>query len=136
MPATQLRAHLSDQEVLRREHAQPTARRAQPTARRTLSDPAATARALAWAICEIEAGLRSASWSGSATLACGRRSPTGSSGPGDHRSAAPVSCTSSIRSSSRAGGCGGGHPPGQRITFFALRLEAVPGRWELTELLY
>jgi Family of unknown function (DUF6459) len=47
-------AHVTDQELTLRQ-------RARTGARRTLPDPAATARALALAICEVEAGLRSAS---------------------------------------------------------------------------
>lgn len=54
MPTTLLCARLSDHELLRRQHGR-------LAARRTLSDPAATARALGLAICEVEAGLRSAS---------------------------------------------------------------------------
>jgi hypothetical protein len=54
MPTTPLRAQLRDQELPRREHAR-------PTARRTLLEPARVARAMALAICEVEAGLRSAS---------------------------------------------------------------------------
>lgn len=53
MPATVLRAQLSDQELLRRQQAR-------PAARRPLPDPAAVARALALAIGEVDAGLRSA----------------------------------------------------------------------------
>jgi hypothetical protein len=45
---------LSDQELLRRAHAR-------PTARRTLPEPVSVARTLALAICEVEAGLCSAS---------------------------------------------------------------------------
>jgi hypothetical protein len=47
MPAVLLCAHFTDQELTQRKQA-----------RRTLPDPAATARALALAICEVEAGLR------------------------------------------------------------------------------
>jgi hypothetical protein len=54
MPAASLRAQLTDKELTLREHAR-------AGARPTLPDPAATARALALAICEVEAGLRSAS---------------------------------------------------------------------------
>jgi Family of unknown function (DUF6459) len=54
MPAALLRAQLTDQELTLRQ-------RAHAGARRTLPDPAATTRALALAIYEIEAGLRSAS---------------------------------------------------------------------------
>jgi hypothetical protein len=49
-----LRAQLSDQDLTQREHGRAVARRGLP-------DPAATARAIALAICEVEAGLRSAS---------------------------------------------------------------------------
>ena len=79
MPATLLRAQLTDKELTLRTQARAEARRALP-------NPAATARALALAICEVEAGrARPASWSGSATRASGTRSPTGSSGPVGHR---------------------------------------------------
>jgi hypothetical protein len=54
MPATLLRAQLTDKELTLRTQARAEARRALP-------NPAATARALALAICEVEAGLRSAS---------------------------------------------------------------------------
>ena len=54
MPAALLSAALTDQELAQRQQAQ-------AAARRTLADPATTARALALAICEVEAGLRSAS---------------------------------------------------------------------------
>ena len=54
MPIPALRAQLSDQDLALRE-------RRRPQARRGLPDPAATARAIASAICEVEAGLRSAS---------------------------------------------------------------------------
>jgi hypothetical protein len=54
MPAIPLRAQLGDQELLRRQHAR-------LAARRTLPDPAAATWALALTICEVEAGLRSAS---------------------------------------------------------------------------
>jgi Family of unknown function (DUF6459) len=77
------------------------------------------------------------SWSGSATGACGRRSPAGSSGPVGHQSSGAsvlriqvheltlglVDAVAVIRR-------------GQRAVFIALRLEAVAGRWELIELLY
>lgn len=51
MPAVLLCAHFTDQELTQR-------KQARTGARRTLPDPAATARALALAICEVEAGLR------------------------------------------------------------------------------
>ena len=131
MPATPLRAQLSDQEILRRQHAR-------SAARPTLPDPAATARALASAICEVEAGLRSASQlepichpslrdavanriqraggppvSGASVLRVQIQEPTSSL----------VDAVAVVRR-------------GQRAVFIALRLEAVPGRWELIELLY
>jgi hypothetical protein len=124
MPAVLLCAHFTDQELTQRKQA-----------RRTLPDPAATARALALAICEVEAGLRSASqlerichpslWDAvasriqRATSQWRQRSARPS--PGVHAG---------------AGGCGGGGPPWSAGVFMALRLEAVPGRWELIELLY
>jgi hypothetical protein len=91
MPAVLLCAHFTDQELTQRKQA-----------RRTLPDPAATARALALAICEVEAGLRSASqlerrchpslWAAVAD----RIQRTG-----DHPSAAPASCASRSRSPRR-----------------------------------
>jgi hypothetical protein len=54
MPATPLCARFTDQELALR-------KQARTGARPTLPNPAATARALALAICEVEAGLRSAS---------------------------------------------------------------------------
>jgi hypothetical protein len=54
MPTAALRAQLSDHDLTQREQHRPHARRGLP-------DPAATARAIALAICEVEAGLRSAS---------------------------------------------------------------------------
>jgi Family of unknown function (DUF6459) len=54
MPATLLSAQVTDPELTLRQQAR-------VGARRTLPDPAATTRALALAICEVEAGLRSAS---------------------------------------------------------------------------
>src|SRR5215204_831938 len=54
MPAALLCAQITDKELTLRTQAR-------AEARRTLPDPAVTARALALAICEVEAGLRSAS---------------------------------------------------------------------------
>jgi hypothetical protein len=131
MPATLLRAQLNDQELQRRQHAR-------SASRRTLPDPAATTRALALAICEVEAGLRSASqlerichpslWDAVANRIQRAGGPpvSGSSVlrvqvqeliPG------LVDATAVVRR-------------GRRAVFIALRLEAVPGRWELIELLY
>jgi hypothetical protein len=96
MPAALLCAQLTDQELTLRQQAR-------TGVRRTLAKPAATARALGLAICEVEAGCaQPASSSAFATLACGRRSPTASSGPEGHRSMAPVPCGSGSRSSPRA----------------------------------
>jgi hypothetical protein len=53
MPAALLSAQFTGQELHLRTHAR-------TAARRTLPDPAATARVLVLAICEVEAGLRSA----------------------------------------------------------------------------
>jgi Family of unknown function (DUF6459) len=131
MPATLLRAHLSDQELLRRQHAR-------PAAPRTLPDPATIARALALAICEIETGLRSASqlerichpslWDAIAN----RIQRAG--GP-------PVSGSSVLRIQIQELTPGlvdavAVIRRGQRAVFIALRLEAVPGHWEVIELLY
>ena len=54
MPAALLCAHLTDEEFSLRTQAR-------VTARRPLPNPAVTPRAFALAICEVEAGLRSAS---------------------------------------------------------------------------
>jgi hypothetical protein len=97
MPAAApLCAQFTDQERTVRQQAR-------AGARRTLPNPAATARALALAICEIEVGLRSASqlerichpslWEAVATA---------SSGPGAQPSVAPVFCGSRPRGSRRA----------------------------------
>jgi Family of unknown function (DUF6459) len=107
MPATLLRAQLSDHELLRRQHIR-------PAARRTLTDPAATARTLALAICEVEAGLRSASqlerichpslWAAVANR-IGRAGGT----TGQRRQRPPCP---SPGAPAGAGGCGHGPPPG------------------------
>ena len=131
MPATPLRAQFTDKQLAVREQGR-------PGARRTLPNPAATAQALALAICEVEAGLRSASqlerichpslWEAVANRIqrAGGPPPVGSSvlrlqvqelTPG------LVDAVAVVRRS-------------QRAVFIALRLEAVPGRWELIELLY
>jgi hypothetical protein len=131
MPATLLYAQFTDKELALREQAR-------AAARQTLSDPAATARALALAICEVEAGLRSVSqferichpslWAAVAN----RIQRAG--GP-------PVSAASVLRVQVQE------LTPGlvdavavirrdQRAVFIALRLEAVPDHWELIELLY
>jgi hypothetical protein len=79
MPAALLSAQLTDQELALR-------KQARTAARHTLPDPAAAARALALAICEVEAGFRSASQlERICHPSCGRRSPPASSGPVAHR---------------------------------------------------
>jgi hypothetical protein len=130
MPATLLRAQLTDKELTLRTQARAEARRALP-------NPAATARALALAICEVEAGLRSASqlerichpslWDAIAH----RIQRAG--GP-------PVSGSSVLRVQVQEFTPGlvdavAVVRRGQRAVFMALRLEAVPSRWELIELL-
>ena len=95
MPAALLCAQSTDQELALR-------KQARIDARRTLPNPAATARAVALAICEIEAGLRSVSQlERICHPACGTQSPAGSSGPEGHRSVAPVPCGSGSRSSNQ-----------------------------------
>jgi hypothetical protein len=131
MPATSLRAQLSDQELMRRTHAR-------PAVRRTLPDPAVIARTLALAICEVEAGLRSASqlerichpslWAAVANRIRRAGWP-------------PVSAASVLRVQVQELQPGLVDAVvvlcrGQRVVFIALRLEAVPGHWELIELLY
>jgi Family of unknown function (DUF6459) len=111
---------------------------ARAAARCTLRNPVTTAQTLALAICEVEAGLRSASqlervchpslWEAVAN----RIQRAG--GP-------PVSGVNVLRLHVQE------LTPGlvdavavvrrdQPAMFIALRLEAVPGRWELIELLY
>jgi hypothetical protein len=124
-------AQLGDQELRRREHAR-------PAARHPLPEPARIARTLALAICEVEAGLRSASqlerichpslWEAVAD----RLQRAG--GP-------PVSAASILRLYVQELQPGlvdavAVVRRGPRVSFIALRLEAVPGRWELIELLY
>jgi hypothetical protein len=131
MPATLLSAQRNDKELTLRTQARAEARHALP-------DPAATARALALAICEVEAGLRSASqlerichpslWDAVANRI--RRA----GGP-------PVSGASVSRVQTQELTPGlvdavAVVRRGQQAVFMALRLEAVPGRWELIELLY
>jgi hypothetical protein len=131
MPAALLCAHLTDQELTLR-------KQARAAARHTLPDPAAATRALALAVCEVEAGLRSASqlerichpnlWDAVAN----RIQRAG--GP-------PVSVASVLRIQVQELTPGlvdavAVIRRGQQAVFIALRLEAVPGRWELIELLY
>jgi hypothetical protein len=131
MPTPVLRAQLSDQDLAQRE-------RHRPAARRGLPDPTATAGAIALAICEVEAGLRSASqlervchyslWQAVADRVQRAGGP-------------PVSATSVLRVQVQELQPGlvdavAVIRRGQRAVFIALRLEATPGRWELIELLY
>jgi hypothetical protein len=131
MPAALLCAQFTDKELTLRTQGR-------TSARRTLPDPAATARALALAICEVEAGLRSASqlerichpslWDAVAN----RIQRAG--GP-------PVSGSSVLRIQVQELTPGLVDAVtvirrGRQAVFIALRLEAVPGRWELIELLY
>ena len=131
MPTPLLSAQFTDQELAQRQQAR-------AGVRPTLPDPATTARALALAICEVEAGLRSASqlerichpslWDAVAN----RIQRAG--GP-------PVSGTSVLRVQVQELTSGlvdavAVVRRSQRAVFMALRLEAVPGRWEVIELLY
>jgi hypothetical protein len=131
MPTPALRAHLNDHQAAQRA-------RHRPHHRRGLPDPAHTVGAITLAICEIEAGLRPASqlerlchpslWDAVATRI--RRA----GGP-------PVHAASLLRV--RAQELTPGLVDavaiirrGPRVAFVALRLEAIPGRWEVIELLY
>jgi hypothetical protein len=131
MPTALLCARFTDKDLTLRTQAR-------AGARPTLPNPVATARALALAICETEAGLRSASqlertchpslWDAVAN----RIQRAG--GP-------PVSAASVLRVQVQELTPGlvdavAVTRRGQRAVFIALRLEAVPGRWELIELLY
>jgi hypothetical protein len=130
MPAALLSAHFTDKELTLR-------MQARTGACHTLPDPAATARVLVVAICEVEAGLRSVSqlerichpslWEAVAD----RIQRAG--GP-------PVSGASVLRVQAQELTPGlvdavAVVRRGQRAVFIALRLEAVPGHWELIELL-
>jgi hypothetical protein len=131
MPAALLCAHFTDQELTLRQQA-----RTVPAA--PCPNPAATARTVALAICKVEAGLRSASqlerichpslWAAVAD----RIQRAG--GP-------PVNAASVLRVQVQELQPGlvdavAVLRRGQRVVFIALRLEAVPGHWELIELLY
>jgi hypothetical protein len=131
MPAALLSAQFTDQELIQR-------KQARTAARHTVPDPAATTRALALAICEIEAGLRSASqlerichpslWDAVANRIQRAAGP-------------PVSGASVLRIQTQELNPGlvdavAVVRRGQRAVFMALRLEAMPGRWELIKLLY
>lgn len=131
MPTALLSAQFTDTELVLRH-------KARGAARQSLPDPAPTARTLALAICEVEAGLRSASqlerichpslWEAVANRIQRAGGPA-------------VSATSVLRLQIQELTPGlvdavAVVRRGQRAVFIALRLEAVPGRWELIELLY
>lgn len=131
MPATPLRAQLSDQDLALRE-------RRRPAARRDLPAPAATVRAIALAICEIEAGLRSA---GQLERVCHYSLWQAVADRVQRSGGPPVSAASVLRVQVQELTPGlvdsvAVVRRGQQAAFIALRLEAVPGRWELIELLY
>jgi hypothetical protein len=131
MPAALLCAHLTDKELMQRTQARAAARRALP-------NPAATAQALALAICEIEAGLRSAS---QLEPICHPSLRNAVANRIQRAGGPPVSGSSILRMQVQELTPGlvdavAVVRRGQRATFIALRLEAVPGRWELIELLY
>jgi uncharacterized protein DUF6459 len=131
MPVALLSANLTDQELALREQAR-------AAARRTLPDPATTARALALAICEVEAGLRSAS---QLERICHRSLWEAVANRVQRAGGPPVSGASVLRVQVQELVPGlvdavAVVRRGQRAVFIALRLEAVPGRWELIELLY
>jgi Family of unknown function (DUF6459) len=131
MPAVLLCAQFTDKELTLR-------MQTRAGARPTLPNPAATVRALALAICEVEAGLRSASqlerichpslWDAVANRV--------------QRFGGPPVCGSSVlrvQLQERMPGLVDAVAVvrrGHRAVFMALRLEAVPGHWELIELLY
>jgi uncharacterized protein DUF6459 len=131
MPTIPLRAQLIDQELLRRQHAR-------PAARRTLPHPATAARRIALAICEVEAGLRSAS---QLERICHQSLWQAVADRLQRAGGPPVSAASVLRLHVQELQPGlvdavAVVRRGKRVAFFALRLEAVPGRWELIELLY
>jgi hypothetical protein len=131
MPTATLRAQLSDQDLILRER-----HRAQ--ARRGLPDPAATARVVALGICEVEAGLRSAS---QLERVCHHSLWQAVASRVQRAGGPPVSATSVLRVGVQELQPGlvdavAVVRRGQRVGFVALRLEAVPGRWEVIELLY
>jgi hypothetical protein len=131
MPATPLRAQLSDQDLTLRE-------RHRPAARRDLPAPTAAARTIALAICEVEAGLRSAS---QLQRVCHHSLWQAVADRVQRAGGPPVSAASVLRVQVQELTPGlvdavAVVRRGQRAAFVALRLEAVPGRWELIELLY
>lgn len=131
MPAAILRAQLSDQDLALRE-------RRRPAARRGLPDPTATARAITLAICEVEAGLRSASL---LERVCHHSLWQAVADRVQRAGGPPVSAASVLRVRIQELQLGlvdavAVVRRGHQVAFIALRLEAVPGRWEVIELLY
>jgi Family of unknown function (DUF6459) len=131
MPTTALRAQLSDQDLILREQHRSQARRGLP-------DPGAAARAIALAICEVEAGLRSAS---QLERVCHHSLWQAVADRVQRAGGPPVSATSVLRVGVQELQPGlvdavAVVRRGQRVGFIAMRLEAVPGRWEVIELLY
>ncbi len=131
MPAALLSAQFTDQELTLRQQAR-------TAARPTLPDPAATARALALAICEVEAGLRSplqleqrchlTLWPKLAERL--RRS----GGP-----AVPVGSLVRVIAQEHVPGLAEVTVlirRGRRVVPVAMRLDGAKGRWELIELQY
>jgi hypothetical protein len=131
MPAAILRAQLSDQDLVLRE-------RRRVHARRGLPDPAVTARGIALAICEVEAGLRSAS---QLERVCHHSLWQAVADRLQRAGGPPVSAAGVLRVRVQELQPGlvdavAVVRRGQRVAFIALRLEAVPGHWEVIELLY
>jgi hypothetical protein len=131
MPTTPLSARLSDPELLGRQHARPAVRQGLP-------NPVPVARMIALAICEVEAGLRSAA---QLERICHHSLWEAVAHRIQRAGGPPVSAASILRVTIRELQPGlvdavAVVRRGQRVAFIALRLEAVPGRWELIELLY
>ena len=123
MPATLLCARFTDQELALR-------KQARTGVRPTLPNPAATARALALAICEVEAGLRSAS---QLERICHPSLRAAVADRIQRVGGPPVSATSVLRVQVQDLQPGLVDAVvvlrrGQRVVFIALRLEAVPGQ--------
>ena len=131
MPAALLCAHLTDQELTLRKQARPGPAAPCPT-RPPPPGP------WPWPSARSRPGCaRPASWSGSATPACG----TAVANRIQRAGGPPVSGASVLRVQVQELTPGlvdavAVVRRGQRAVFIALRLEAVPGRWELIELLY
>jgi Family of unknown function (DUF6459) len=131
MPTATLRAQLSDQDLAQREHHRAAARRGLP-------HPAAAARVIALAVFEVEAGLRSAS---QLERVCHHSLWQAVANRVQRAGGPPVGAASVLRVRVQELQPGlvdavAVVRRGQRVGFIALRLEAVPGRWEVIELLY